>query len=98
MGASPKSIPKAPGPVLQKAPHPEHEGQMNADVDSSIIEEIEANEFAIALLLPEDQVRKYLDEHPGVARAEDEAFRRMARRFAVPLIALGIRLADLRRK
>lgn len=65
-------------------------------MDSSIIQEIEANEFALALLLPDAQVRQYLDAHPDVARADDKAFVQMARVFQVPLIALACRLGDLR--
>jgi Zn-dependent peptidase ImmA (M78 family) len=57
-------------------------------------QEIEANRFAAALLMPEQRLR----EAVGITRLDpfdDLAFRRLAARFSVSVQALGIRLARL---
>jgi Zn-dependent peptidase ImmA (M78 family) len=59
-------------------------------------EEIEANAFAAALLMPESMVRAELERlPPNVRRDLDETTSRLADRFDVSTAALGFRLINL---
>lgn len=62
--------------------------------DGSEFEEIEANAFAAALLMPEADIREILRNEPLDAQ-DDVAVRRLALRFGVSVQALTIRLTKL---
>jgi Zn-dependent peptidase ImmA (M78 family) len=59
-------------------------------------EEIEANAFAAALLMPENMVRSLIDGLPQVTRRDpDRTIQELARTFDVSASALGFRLINL---
>lgn len=57
--------------------------------------EVEANQFAAALLMPEDMVLADLLQHEGEA-FDEEDLRRLAERYEVSVAAMTIRLSALR--
>lgn len=65
---------------------------------SDVVMEVEATEFAMHLLCPDEQLRAYLDAHPAVAAGDDAALAAMAKAFQVPLVLLGCRIGDIRRR
>lgn len=58
------------------------------------MQEIEANKFAAALLMPEQALRDAVGSGP-LDPFDELTFRRLAARFSVSVQALGIRLARL---
>lgn len=59
------------------------------------VEDIEANYFAMCLLMPERFVRDEIRKIGGIDIADDRAIRKLARIFAVPETAMAIRLGQL---
>lgn len=57
-------------------------------------QEIEANSFAAALLMPETELRKLLNDHP-IDAFDEMSVRRLAARLGVSVQALTIRLTRL---
>jgi Zn-dependent peptidase ImmA (M78 family) len=57
-------------------------------------QEIEANAFAAALLMPEAELKRLLDDHP-VDAFDEMSVRRLAARLGVSAQALTIRLTRL---
>lgn len=71
------------------------------DSDSSqgtSMDEMEANAFAASLLMPEDMLEEYIDNHHGyIDYNDDKEIKKMADTFQVSVQALMIRLAKLRK-
>lgn len=57
------------------------------------IQEAEANLFAMALLMPEELVRKELAK--GIDIAEDEEIKKLAKKFQVPIGLMAIRIGQI---
>jgi Zn-dependent peptidase ImmA (M78 family) len=62
--------------------------------DGSKLQEIEANTFAAELLMPEELLRKFINNQPLDA-FDERAVRRLAAQFGVSAQALTIRLTRL---
>lgn len=59
-------------------------------------EEEEANQFAMALLMPEDFVREEVRKMGGLDLCNDKAIKRLADKFQVPMGMMAFRLGQLR--
>lgn len=55
----------------------------------------EANEFAMALLMPEGLLRREVQRIGGLDLCDDDAVKKLARMFGVPQALLAIRLGQL---
>lgn len=55
----------------------------------------EANEFALALLMPEHLLRADIARMGGIDLAEDGPIEKLAKRYQVPLAAMALRLSQL---
>lgn len=58
-------------------------------------EEDEANQFAMALLMPEDLVRKEIKRMGGVDLCDDKQIKKLAAVFMVPVALMAIRIGQL---
>lgn len=58
-------------------------------------EEREANQFAMALLMPENLIRKELKRLGGIDLADPRATKELARKFQVSETLLAIRLGQI---
>ena len=58
-------------------------------------QDIEANAFAMELLMPEDFIRRDLEKSGGIDLEDDAAIARMAKRYRVTPAAMIVRLSSL---
>lgn len=59
-------------------------------------QEREANQFAMALLMPEKLVLQYVKDHPDFDLTDDDWMKQMAKTFAVSSTCAALRLQQLR--
>jgi Zn-dependent peptidase ImmA (M78 family) len=58
--------------------------------------EIEANAFAMELLMPEQFVRDEVRKMGGIDICDDAAIAKLAKIFRVPMAAMAVRLGEIR--
>jgi Zn-dependent peptidase ImmA (M78 family) len=59
--------------------------------------ESEANAFAMALLMPEEMIRKEVRKLKGIDLCDDTKIRILAKKFQVPLTLMSLRLGQIYR-
>ena len=62
------------------------------------VEDIEANYFALCLLMPEHMVRAEVAKMGGIDLGDDASIQRIADTFQVPLTAAAVRIGMLMAK
>lgn len=68
------------------------------NLDLSEVEELEANVFAMELLMPEEFLRRDLTELGSIDVCDDANIRKLAKRYEVSEQLMTFRIADLLRR